>query len=281
MTMVSAQISGLFVYPVKSMKGISADRALLTETGLLHDRRWMVVDGEGRFQTQRNQPRLALVTTRLESDGVVLSLDGHGSVSIPFESAGGAPVRTKVWQDSVEAVDEGDEVADWLTGALGAADGLRIVRMAPEFRRRLTQAERFGDETTTQFADSAPFLVANEASLEALNRDLESNGHAPVPMNRFRPNIVMRGPGPFSEHRAAALAGDGWRLAMVDHCERCVVTTIDQETAERDPAREPFQTLRRINPAPGPRGAPAFAQNAKLESGAGTVIATGAEILLH
>ena len=213
--------------------------------------------------------------------GVELSLDGHGSVSIPFEFTGGKPVQTKVWQDPVEAVDEGDAVADWLTYALGAGDSLRMVRMAPGFRRRLQQAERFGEDTTTQFADSAPFLVANEASLEALNRELESNGHPPVPMNRFRPNIVVRGPTPYSEHQAGALAGDGWRLAMVDHCERCVVTMIDQETAERDPAREPFQTRRRINPAPGPGGAPAFAQNATLDSGEGAIIATGAEIFLH
>lgn len=278
--MVSAQVTGLFVYPVKSMKGIPADRAVLTETGLLHDRRWMVVNGDGRFVTQRNQPRLALVKTRLESNGVVLSLDGHGSVSIPFESNGGAPVQTKVWQDSVEAVDEGNEVSDWLTSALGARERLRIVRMAAGFRRRLTQAGRFGEDTTTQFADSAPFLVANEASLEALNRDLETNGHEPVPMNRFRPNIVVRGPAPFAEHQAAALAGDGWRLSMVDHCKRCVVTMIDQETAERNPAREPFQTLRRINPAPGPKGEPAFAQNATLKRGAGAIIATGAKISL-
>ena len=277
--MVSGRVTGLFVYPVKSMKGIPVDRAVLTEAGLLHDRRWMVVNADGRFVTQRNQPRLALVQTRIESDRVVLSLDDHGSVSIPFESAGGAPVHTKVWQDPVEAVDEGNQVADWLTGALGARDRLRIVRMAPGFRRRLGQAGRFGDGTTTQFADSAPFLVANEASLGALNRDLESNGHEPVPMSRFRPNIVLHGPAPFSEHQTAALTGDGWRLAMVDHCERCVVTMID--TAERDPAREPFQTLKRINPAPGPKGAPAFAQNATLESGEGEVIATGAEILLH
>jgi uncharacterized protein YcbX len=281
MKMVSAQITGLFVYPVKSMKGIPANRSVLTEAGLLHDRRWMVVNGDGRFVTQRNQPRLALVETRLESHGVVLSLDGHGSVAISFESAGGARVQTKVWKDSVEAVDEGSEIADWLTRALGAREPLRIVRMAPGFRRRLTQAERFGENTTTQFADTAPFLVANEASLEALNRDLESNGHKPVPMNRFRPNIVLRGPGPFSEHQTAALTGDGWRLAMVDHSKRCIVTTIDQETAERNPAHEPFQTLRRINPAPGPKGEPAFAQNATLEIGEGATIATGAEVSLH
>ena len=279
--MVSGQVTGLFVYPVKSMKGIPLESAVLTQAGLLHDRRWMVVNADGRFVTQRNQPRLALVQTRIGSDGVELSLDGHGSVSIPFEFTGGKPVQTKVWQDPVEAVDEGDAVADWLTDALGAGDSLRMVRMAPGFRRRLKQAERFGEDTTTQFADSAPFLVANEASLEALNRELESNGHAPVPMNRFRPNIVVGGPAPYSEHQAGALAGDGWRLAMVDHCERCVVTMIDQETAERDPAREPFQTLRRINPAPGPGGAPAFAQNATLDSGEGAIIATGGEIFLH
>jgi uncharacterized protein YcbX len=279
--MVRAQLTGLYVYPVKSMKGISSDNAELTETGLLHDRRWMVVRGDGRFVTQRNESRLALVNTALGADGVVLSMRGHGSVAIPFESRGGAAVHTQVWQDPVEAMDEGDEVADWLTAALGSSETLRIVRLAPGFRRRLTRPERFGAGTTTQFADAAPYLVANESSLEALNRELVRQRHAPVPMNRFRPNIVLRGLEPFAEHGMAALSGDGWRLALVDHCERCLVTTIDQDTAERNKAREPYLTLRRITPVPGAKPAPGFAQNAKLDMGQAATIRVGAEVSVH
>jgi uncharacterized protein YcbX len=279
--MLSAQVSGLFIYPIKSAGGIPVEQSTLTEFGLLNDRRWMVVTGKGQFVTQRNRPELALIGAGLEADGVVLTREGHGSFRIPFECAGGTEGRARVWKDEVRVIDEGDAAAHWLTNALGMREYVRIVRMAPGFRRRLSQPERFGPGTTTHFADSAPYLVASESSLEALNRELESEGRTPVPMNRFRPNIVLRGLPPFAEHRTAALDGEGWRLKLVDHCERCIVTTIDQETAERDPGREPFQTLRRINPAPGPKGAPAFAQNATLDRGPESTIFRGADVSIR
>ena len=279
--MKTARLTGLYVYPVKSMKGIALTEAELTGLGLRHDRRWMVIRADGPFVTQRIEPRLARIGTRLEPDGVVLSMDGHGSITLPFESPGGAAVRTQVWKDAVEALDEGDAVGDWLTAAVGSRQPLRIVRLAPGFRRRLAQPERFGPATTTQFADAAPFLVAIEASLAAVNAELQGRGHSPVPMNRFRPNIVLSGPEPFAEHRIAAIAGAGWRVALVDHCKRCIVTTIDQETAEPDPGREPYLTLQRINPAPGADRVPAFGQNAVLMEGQGVVVRTGSEVQVH
>jgi uncharacterized protein YcbX len=273
-------VSGLYVYPVKSMKGIAVQEAVLTPKGLEHDRRWMVVRPNGRFVTQRDEPRLALIHTRLDQRGVVLSRDGHGSMLVPFESAGGAPMQTRVWDDDCAAQDEGDAVSGWLSAALGSSEPLRLVRLAVGFERPQSQPQRFGAATTTVFADAAPFLVANESSLERLNAELDAQGHAPVPMNRFRPNIVVRGLPPFAEHRAAALSGAGWSIALVDHCVRCLVTTVDQDTAQRDPAREPYQTLRRLNPAPREKSPPAFAQNAVLGSGAGARIAVGAALTL-
>lgn len=278
--MEEAQVTGLYVYPVKSMKGIALDEATLTPKGLEHDRRWMVVRPQGRFVTQRDEPRLALIGTRLDARGLTLSRDGHGSIFVPFEFAGGPRLQTRVWDDDCSVEDEGDEIARWLNDAIGDSQGLRLVRMAAGFQRSLTAADRYGEGTTTEFADSAPFLVASESSLEHLNTELESQGHAPVPMNRFRPNFVLRGLPPFAEHRAARLEGDGWSIALVDHCERCLVTTVDQETGERDPAREPYLTLRRVNPSPGEKAAPAFAQNAKLGSGAGVRVAVGARATL-
>jgi uncharacterized protein YcbX len=276
--MENIHVTALYVYPVKSMKGISMASATLTSRGLLHDRTWMVVGPDGRFVTQRQRPRLALVHTQLDDLGVVLSMEGHGSISIPFEAGEGAAVATHVWGDACETIDQGRQVSEWLTGAVGSDEPLRIVRMAPDFRRPQNRPERFGADTTTHFADSAPFLVANEDSLGELNRNLQAQGHAPVPMNRFRPNIVVRGLEPFAEHQVPALAGNGWRLTMADHCVRCAVTTIDQQTAVRDPAREPYLTLRRINPAPGDKPAPAFGQNAVLDRGAGVETAVGSEV---
>lgn len=278
--MEQARVTGLYVYPVKSMSGIALNEATLTPKGLEHDRRWMVVRPNGRFVTQRDEPRLALIHTRLDAHGLTLSRDGRGSIFIPFEFSGGPPLQTRVWNDACSVEDEGDDIASWLNDAIGDRQGLRLVRMAAGFQRSLTATDRYGEGTTTEFADSAPYLVASESSLERLNTELKTQGHAPVPMNRFRPNIVVRGLPPFAEHRAARLAGDGWSIALVDHCERCLVTTVDQETAQRDPAREPYLTLRRLNPAPGEKAAPAFAQNAKLGSGAGARIAVGAALTL-
>ena len=273
--MEQARVTGLYIYPVKSMMGIALDEAVLTPKGLEHDRRWMVVRPQGRFVTQRDEPRLALIRTRLDAGGLTLSRDGHGSIFVPFEFSGGPRLQTRVWNDNCSVEDEGDEIARWLDDAIGDNQGLRLVRMAAGFQRSLAATDRYGEGTTTDFADSAPYLVASESSLDALNIELESRGRPPVPMNRFRPNIVLRGLPPFAEHRAGRLEGDGWSIRLVDHCERCLVTTVDQATAQRDPAREPYETLRRLNPAPGDKGAPAFAQNAKLGSGAGACITAG------
>jgi len=273
--MTEPQITGLYLYPVKSMKGIAVDEATLTAKGLQHDRLWMVVRPDGRFVTQRGLPRLARVHTRLEESGVVLSFEGHGSISIPFDSAGGNEVETRVWADDCRAQDEGPIVSQWLTEAVQSPETLRIVRMATGFRRPQNQPERFGPRTTTHFADSAPFLVANQDSLDQLNGELAANGYQHVPMNRFRPNIVIRGIEPFSEHRASEVQGEDWRIRLVDECVRCLVTTIDQETAERDPAREPYLTLQRINPSSGEKPAPVFGQNAVLGAGDGQRIRVG------
>lgn len=276
--MEQVQLTGLYVYPVKSMKGIALREAVLTAKGLQHDRGWMVVRPGGRFVTQREEPRLTLIRTQLEEDGVRLSREGCGSVVLPFERRGGKPVRTRVWKDDCEAEDEGDEAADWLVAAIGSEEPLRLVRMAAGFQRPQNPAARFGSGTTVDFADAAPLLVTNEASLDALNRELEAQGHAAVPMNRFRPNLVLRGLPAFAEHGTAILRGDSWEIALVDYCERCMVPTVDQDTAQRDPAREPYMTLRRINPAPGPKPAPGFGVNAMVASGSGSRLSLGATV---
>lgn len=274
-------LTGLFVYPVKSLKGIPLQEAQLTGKGLLHDRRWMVVRPEGRFVTQREEPRLALVHTRLDEHGVTLWREGHGSVFLPFERSGGAPVKTRVWGDDCETEDEGEDASRWLTAAIGSDTPYRMVRLAAGFQRPADPDARFGEGTTVDFADAAPLLVTFEASLEALNRELQAAGHAAVPMNRFRPNLVVRGLEPFAEHELTRLAGDGWEIALVDHCERCLVPTVDQQTGVRDPAREPYMTLRRINPTPGPKPGPAFGVNARVASGAGRRLTLGAELAVR
>ena len=267
-------VSELNIYPVKALRGISLQQCLLTGEGLQHDRRWMVVRDNGRFVTQRDLATLALIETRLEAHGVVLSREGFGSTLLAFDRPEGKAIASKVWNDAVETSDEGDEVAAWLTLATDSKRPLRVVRMATGFRRQHHKLERFGDDHATQFADASPYLVANQDSLHALNTELQTRGHRPIPMNRFRANIVVQGLPPFAERNTETLSGENYALALREACERCVVTTIDQVTSIRDPQQEPSKTLTDINPMPGKR-APAFAENSVLLRGAGQFIRAG------
>jgi len=267
-------VSELVIYPVKSLRGISLQQAELTTEGLQHDRRWMVVRDNGRFVTQRDLSTLALIATHLEAEGVRLSRGDYGSVLLPFAESAGARINSMVWNDAVETTDLGDEIAHWLTAATGSRYPLRVVRMAADFRRQHNKPDRFGRENATQFADASPYLVANQGSLEALNAELLARGHAAVPMNRFRANVVVTGLPAFSERGTEVLGNDRYAFGLRDACERCVVPTIDQDTAIRDPAKEPFKTLTDINPMPHAK-APAFAENSVLLSGAGQVIRVG------
>lgn len=275
-----AQVTALTLYPVKSMRGIGVSEAVLTPRGLRHDRRWMLLNAHDRFVTQRDLPRLALVQQALDDSGVSLSLPGHGSLHVPFDdSAQGERIRTAVWGDACEVIDVGGDSSRWLSAALGSDIALRLVRMAPDWQRPQRHPDLMGEETRSLFADGAPYLVASEDSLAALNSELDARGIAPVPINRFRPNIVLRGLAPFLEQQAALLENERYALRLCYPCERCVVTTIDQATGVPDPAREPFNTLRDINPMPDRPRAPAFAQNSALARGAGAVIRVGDELL--
>jgi uncharacterized protein YcbX len=273
--MTPLEITRLTIYPVKSMKGIPVDQAVLTPRGLAHDRRFMVVTEGGRFVTQRDLPGLALISAALEADRVVLSSEGHGSVDLPLHAKEGPAVRTRVWGDECETIDQGAEVSRWLTAALENTAVLRIVQMAPGYVRPQGKPEQLGERTHTYFADAAPFLVASESSLDALNTELRARGHRAVPMNRFRPNVVLSGLEPFSEHRISGIAGTAYALRFCHPCQRCVVTTIDQQTATRHPHWQPYRTLRDINPMPGNERAPAFGHNAVLDKGKGSSIRVG------
>ncbi len=274
MDMSNITVSELTIYPVKALRGIALQQSLLTTQGLQHDRRWMVVRENGRFVTQRDLAALALIDTRLENAGVILAREGYGSILLPFEQQVGSAISSRVWDDAVETTDEGDEVARWLTTATQSKQPLRIVRMAAGFKRQHSAADRFGVENGTLFADGSPYLLANQQSLEALNVALQARGHDTVPMNRFRPNIVVQGLPAFSERKTDSLAHESYAFSLRDACERCVVPTIDQATAIRNPQHEPFKTLADINPMPGKR-TPAFAENSVLLRGKGQTIRVG------
>jgi hypothetical protein len=281
---MNAEVRELFVYPLKSCRPIALSEAELTPQGLKFDRQWMVVSESGRAQTQRDIPLLSQIHTALHDDRLVLSRPGHGSteLSLPLDlqQSKQTDARTiKVWNDECSTVAVNDEASRWLTQAVASNTAFSIVRMAPGFTRAQSSPAELGADTQVQFADAAPFLIANESSLNRLNEVLQSKGETVVPMNRFRANIVIRGLDPFAEHQQHMLGNNFYRLNFRTPCERCVVPTIDQATSVRHPRKEPFATLRDLNPRGPEKRQPLFGQYATLQAGAGGKIAVGD--LLH
>jgi uncharacterized protein YcbX len=237
---MNATVKSLHVYPVKGMKGIEVEHARATERGLEHDRRWMVVDPGGEFFTQRSHPKLATIWTELRGESLELSAPDVGAVEAPLAPEASAPMRVRVWNSIVDALPVSGRVDAWLSEYLGEA--CRLVYM-PESTRRASNPEYAGDgERLVGFADGYAYLIANTSSLADLNRRLAERGHPALPMNRFRPNIVVSD--------TPAYAEDGWGeirmgdavLGAAKPCGRCEVTTTDQSTGEvRGP--EPLATL--------------------------------------
>ncbi len=244
------RVTGLFAYPVKSCAGTPLQQAKLGARGIEHDREFMVVGADHRFLTQREQPRLALVHPTLRDAWLRLEAPDHSAIQfVPGDA--GERYDVVVWRDTVPAVDQGDAVAAWFSTFLEA--DVRLVRMPPDVVRRVDPdyAPRSTDQVG--FADGYPALLISEESLEDLNGRLAE----PLPMNRFRPNIVVRGSGvAFAEDTWAKIRVGEVPFDVVKACARCVTTTTDQLTASR--GTEPLATLatyRRV-----PRGV-LFGQN--------------------
>jgi len=271
---VNARIARLFIYPVKSCAGIELREAELTETGLDLDRAWMVVDERNEFVTQRELPRMALVRPQLKHSEVILRAPGmlalHLSVNTVEE-----PVRVRVWDDEVAAYDMGDVAAQWFTDFLGRK--LRLVRFDPEQRRLSSLDWTGGAEAPNQFSDGYPLLLVSTASLDELNRKLQAGGHAPVGIERFRPNIVIEGVEPHDEDRVETLrieTDDGpVVLRPVKPCARCPIPDIDPATAESDPAvGDTLRTYRRDERV---QGGITFAMNAIVVEGVDRTLRVG------
>jgi uncharacterized protein YcbX len=269
-----ASIRSLHVYPVKSCKGIAVESAELLSTGLKYDRGWMLVWPNGNFLCQRQMPKLALLDTALGSNSLELSFDGS-HYSVPYENDGGQEVHSRVWTDDCRAIDEGAAVSAWLTDRLGSDRSIRLVRMAPGFVRPPRKVKGDGEPLGAQFADAGPYSVVSEASLDRLNEVLKENGERGVPMNRFRPNIVVNGLDAFAEHDVATARCEDYSLTFRGRINRCIMTTIEQSTAEKHPKMEPFKTLRQLNPNPDSPAKPTFAHYASLTSDEHATISVG------
>lgn len=268
-------ITQLHVYPVKSMQGIALEKGELTVRGLRYDRNWMVIDEEGTFLTQREIPKLASIQIRFSDDHLQFTNSHGNSISVPLEGRRGPHVITEVWGDRCEGIDEGDEISEWLIQTVGKYKNrsLRLVRFRDEFRRDVDKEYLRGEDSHTAFADGFPFLVTNEESLSALNDRLASAGANPVSMDRFRPNIVIKGLAPFQENQIQQLVcADGkFKLGIRKPCKRCKITTVDQQSGGIANPKEPLRTLTQMKTIPDRRGA-FFGQNATLVSGEGKEI---------
>lgn len=258
-------LSGLFVYPVKSLRGCAVASAAVDGLGLRDDRRFLVVDEHGRFLTQRTLPRMALIATALDEHALTLSAAGADPLSVPRASPGDPLRPVTIWKhQGVLAEDCGEGPAGWLAGILGLR--CRLMRAGPDFHRPVLKPQaRPGDRIAA--ADAEPFLVVGEASLADLNDRLVAQGGDALPMNRFRPNLVIAGGAPFAEDTWARLRIGEIVFRSGGPCARCIITTTDQLTGER--GREPLRTLATYRRDPSDPTDVNFGQNLIHETKAG------------
>ena len=250
-------VTEIVVYPLKSARGVSVQSHALDNRGLKYDRLWMVVDEDGAFLSQRRAPKLATVTVELPtSDDDPLKVSAphmRGSLVVPVVTSADGASTVRCWEDRCGAIDQGDEAARWFAAALGV-DGARLVRMADKTKRYCSNKYARSDALTA-FSDGFPLLLATEASLDELNFKMVARNKEPIPMNRFRPNLVL---GMHEIHKTVSspFEEDGWGSVMVfgkgianymnfqvvKPCARCKMPTIDQETGVPDGRRSSSAT---------------------------------------
>ena len=230
-------VTALYTYPVKSCRGTAVESAKISPTGIEGDRQLLVL-AQGRFVNQVRLPKLATVATRrIDPTTIAFHTDG-GTPFVHSVTLDGAGSSVPYYGNAIPVVDQGDAVAAWVSEAVGAE--LRIAALQASFRRSVPLAEFAVVDGIDQsrFVDVAPILMTNEASLADLNARLDT----PVPMNRFRPNIVIDGLDAFAEDSVSDMRHGNVRLVRATHCERCAVTCTDQESGQR--SGEPLRTLR-------------------------------------
>ncbi len=262
------ELTQITIYPVKSCKGISLTRSNLSPFGLENDRRWLIVDQDGKFLSQRTMPAMALIEPTLIPDALKLAVPGGQSVEIPKTPASAKAVRVRIWDDTCSALDCGDEVAAMLSGYLKVA--CRLVTAGAEYSRAISPKYSTRKDQVS-FADAFPLLLLSSASLRDLNDRLE----VPVPMNRFRPNLVVSGCEPFAEDGWDHIAIGPLTFRVSKPCVRCTIPSVDQATGVS--GTEPLATLATFRKFD--RGNVQFGQNLVNEQKSGE-LALGNEVII-
>ena len=262
----SATVIDLFVYPLKSARGIACSQVRVSATGFEGDRRWMLINAHGVFLSQRTHPQLARIVPQIEGDELVLYAPPLAPLRLP-RTCTGERLSVRVHQDHCVGLDEGSVAAEWASHTAG--EPARIVRVPAHIERHAHRAFAGSAFAPMGFADGFPVLVCNQASLEDLNSRLP----AAIPMERFRPNVVLGGLPPWAEDRIDTLTSGEVTLRLVKPCIRCTIPSIDQRTGR--PSTDPAPVLRQFRFSKTLRGV-SFGENAVVVTGTTAVIERGA-----
>ncbi|MDO8845460.1 MOSC domain-containing protein [Methylicorpusculum sp.] len=229
-------LKSIYVYPVKSLSGFSVKSWPVNEKGLLHDRRWMIVDTENRFITQRQFPKMSLISTSLSKEGLHLSAASMPPITVPFESDPTATFNVEIWNDSCSAKPASETANNWLSTFLET--DCRLVYQ-PEDAVRVVDPDYGKPKDKIYFSDGFPFLIISEASLAALNQEMNET----FSMTRFRPNLVVTDCEPYAEDTWRTIRIGAIDFRLPKPCSRCSITTIDPSTGQQ--GKEPLATLNR------------------------------------
>jgi uncharacterized protein YcbX len=229
------KVSQLFIYPIKSMAGIALKAAKITDRGLEYDRRWMLIDQNNRFISQREYPQMALLQPALTPGGLSIThLPTGAQILVPYLPASAEFIAVTVWDDTCTGQYVNDEAAAWFSDILGAP--CRLVYM-PDDSHRMVEPEYTDGNKLTSFSDAYPFLAISQASLD----DVSLRSGETIPADRFRPNIVFTGGQPFMEDEMAHFTINNINFYGAKLCARCPIPGINQQTAQR--VKEPLKAL--------------------------------------
>ena len=276
-----AQITDLFIYPVKSLKGIALNESMTALRGLKYDREWMVTTSDYEFITQREIPLMSMIEVSIDPDALTLSSKNNTKFQVPLLLSSTTVIKSSVWGDICDAYDEGDDVSLWLTSVLGQYKGksLRLVRFASQGLRPVPSKYLEGMEAQSAFSDQFPYLITSWESLEKLNKGLIKNGSQVAEMDRFRPNIVVKGIDNLEKKTSQNLLcqKSGYDFGLRKPCKRCKIITINQDDGKIDNPKEPLATLTSLRFSDEIKGA-FFGQNAILLSNKNYILKVGDEL---